>query len=271
MTPVGPPRAGRDSAPSQDDWDHHWDVHGALADSNPANVYRRYLVTKLLGDIHDGATVLDIGSGQGELAIYLKQVNPGATVWGAENSSVGVERSRSAAAALGVEVNFIQRDLLKPVEAEADQAPATHAVCSEVLEHVDDPVRLMRNAIGLLAPGCRVVVTVPGGPRTAFDKHIGHRRHYSAPSLCEVLTEAGLDVQRVLRAGFPFFNCYKLAVMANGRRLIQSTRGTPGRSPSRLEAGMLRAFDAAFSYNSEDSTFGWQMAALCDLPGDGPP
>ena len=38
----------------------------------------------------------------------------------------------------------------------------------------------MRNAAALLAPGAKVVVTVPGGPRSAFDKHIGHCRHFTA-------------------------------------------------------------------------------------------
>jgi 2-polyprenyl-3-methyl-5-hydroxy-6-metoxy-1,4-benzoquinol methylase len=36
-------------------------------------------------------------------------------------------------------------------------------VCSEVLEHVDRPRELLANAAAYLAPGCRLVVTVPGG------------------------------------------------------------------------------------------------------------
>jgi glycosyltransferase involved in cell wall biosynthesis len=43
---------------------------------------------------------------------------------------------------------------------------------------VDEPARLLRNARTFLAPGCHLVVTVPGGPRSASDLRIGHRRHY---------------------------------------------------------------------------------------------
>ena len=72
------------------------------------------------------------------------------------------------------------RDLLRDPAPDAEWAGwATHAVCSEVLEHVDEPVVLLRNARSWLAPGCRLVVTVPGGPMSAFDRHIGHRRHFS--------------------------------------------------------------------------------------------
>jgi len=63
---------------------------------------------------------------------------------------------------------------------------ATDATCSEVLEHVDDPKRLMVRSRTLLAPGCRLVVTVPGGPMSCFARHIGHRRHFTPSGLALV-------------------------------------------------------------------------------------
>ena len=146
----------------------------------------------LLGRPPTGATVLDIGSGQGGLAIHLRETCPDVTVWGVECSAVGVERSRAAAAARGTQVSFTQLDLLQPVALAPGQPPAGYAVCSEVLEHVDDPVRLLCNSKSLLLPGCRMVVTVPGGPRSAFDRHIGHRRHFEPADLRGVLTDAGV-------------------------------------------------------------------------------
>ncbi len=59
------------------------------------------------------------------------------------------------------------------------RAWADFAVCSEVLEHLDDPVLFLKNSAALMSPGCKLIVTVPGGPMSAFDKHIGHRRHFS--------------------------------------------------------------------------------------------
>jgi SAM-dependent methyltransferase len=220
----------------------------------------------LLGRPSAGATVLDIGSGQGGLAIHLRETYPDVAVWGVEYSSVGVERSRAAAAACGADVSFTQRDLLQPVTLDPEQPPAGYAVCTEVLEHVDDPVRLLLNSQSLLLPGCRVVVTVPGGPRSAFDRHIGHYRHFGAADLRGVLTDAGYVVERVLRAGFPFFNIYKLAITARGRRLIADAERPLGAQPSRAESAAMRFFDMGFRHSRDNFPLGWQMVAVAHLP-----
>jgi SAM-dependent methyltransferase len=224
-------------------------------------------VLRLLGRPPAGAAVLDIGSGQGEFAIYLRETYPDVAVWGVEYSSAGVERSRAAAAQRRVEVGFTQLDLLQPVTLGPGQPAAGYAVCSEVLEHVADPARLLRNSKSLLAPGCRMVVTVPGGPRSAFDRHIGHHRHFKAADLRGVLTDAGFAVERVLRAGFPFFNVYKLAVVARGRRFIADVEDrAPGSTPSRGELAAARLFGFGFRHSSDDFPLGWQLAAVAHLP-----
>src|SRR5438445_2155740 len=104
---------------------------------------------------------------------------------------------------------------------------ATHAVCSEVLEHLEQPADLLRNARAYLAPGCRVIVTVPGGPMSAFDRHIGHRKHYHPEDLRQVLECAGFRIERVSGAGYPFFNLYRRVVIARGSRLIGDVSGRP--------------------------------------------
>ncbi len=251
----------------QDNWDEHWDKYGEAAEGNPANDYRHAMILKLLGPLRAGSTVLDIGSGQGQFAIGLQAQNPRVNVWGVEYSSEGVRRSRLAAERADVGARFIERDLLQPVVREDGQPAATHAVCSEVLEHVNDPATLMRNAISLLAPGAKVVITVPGGPRSAFDKHIGHFRHFSAAQLTEVLTDAGLDVDRVLRSGFPFFNLYKLAVVARGQKLVdQMESRAADTQPSKVEAAVTSFFRTTFKTNRDDSRFGWQLAAVAHVP-----
>ena len=57
------------------------------------------------------------------------------------------------------------------------------------------------------------VVTVPGGPMSAFDRHIGHRRHFSPDDLRAVLLAAGFQVERTTGVGFPFFNLYRLVAI----------------------------------------------------------
>ena len=104
---------------------------------------------------------------------------------------------------------------------------------------------------------------MPGGPRSAFDRHIGHHRHFTAADLRGVLTDAGFAVERVQRAGFPFFNLYKLAVIARGRRLIADVEDrAPGAAPSRAELTAARLFDLGFRHSRDDFPLGWQMAAV---------
>jgi SAM-dependent methyltransferase len=258
-TPAGGPEA--------DDWDHHWDSLGDTAEDNPANLLRRRLIMSLLGPLPADANVLDIGSGQGELALDLKSRQPALDVVGVEYSAAGVARSRAAAQRAGVDVTFHQMDLLSPVARVDGQRPASFAVCSEVLEHVDDPATLLRNTASLVAPGCRLVVTVPGGVRTAFDRHIGHREHFSRQRLRAVIEEAGWEVERVLAAGFPFFNLYKLLVLLRGERMVQDVQGRPDDSQgSWAERVASAGFRALFRLNVHSTPWGWQVAAVARLP-----
>ncbi len=251
----------------QDNWDDHWETIGEVSLRNPANAYRHKMVLQLLGDVRPGSVLIDIGSGQGQFALDFARSRPDVQVYGVEYSSGGVRRANEIAQREGLGARFIERNLLEPVELPDGQPLATHAVCSEVLEHVEEPTTLMRESQALLAPGAKVVVTVPGGPRTAFDKHIGHFRHFTGPALHQVLSDSGLDVDMVFRTGFPFFNLYKLAVMARGERLVREVQERSAYSePSRLEAAVSAVFRQGFKMNRDDARFGWQIAALAHVP-----
>jgi SAM-dependent methyltransferase len=249
-----------------DDWDRHWTALDNAARRNPAQKYRRRLILDCLQIAGDGrgARVLDIGSGQGDLALDLLERHPAADCVGVELSRSGV----SIAAQRVPRARFFERDLLQAsAPPEGLQSWATHAICSEVLEHLDEPERLIANSLAWMAPGCRVVVTVPGGPMSSFDRHIGHRQHYDPVSLWRLLERAGLQVESVTRAGFPFFNLYRLAVIARGDRLLHDVSLPDGADLSWAAQAAMRLFDAAFSLNLSRGRFGWQMLALARLAG----
>ncbi len=233
---------------------------------NPANGYRQALILRLLGRPPAGSTVLDIGCGQGQFALALQEMFPNLSVWGVDNSAEGVARGREFAARRGIPAEFRQSNLLMPATLADGQPPATYAVCTEVLEHVDDPVTLIRNARALLAPGCHLVVTVPGGPRTAFDHHWGHVQHFTAHKLNQVLTDAGYEVRRVVRAGFPFFNLYKLAVLAGGKKLISDVEQHPDGKAMPAQSAVYGFFRFGLRHSLDNTPFGWQMAAVATVP-----
>jgi trans-aconitate methyltransferase len=226
-------------------------------------VYRSRLILKLLGRIDPDAIVLEIGCGQGEFTVLLAEMYPQADVRGIDNSAEGVVRATQMARSRQLPVSFAQRDLLQEVRLnDEDRGRATLAVCSEVLEHVDEPGVLLRNAADYLAPGCRFVVTVPGGPRSAFERHIGHRRHFTPKRLKSLLVESGFEDITVRRAGFPFFDLYRLLVIARGKRLITDVEQPEGGLSEGTSGAALRFFNRVFRYNLDSSPFGWQLLAV---------
>lgn len=261
------------TSPSADDWDAHWDSFGAVARENPANLYRHRLVFDRLGRVRPGDRLLDIGAGQGDFALLAAARYPNLAVRGIEYSEAGAELARKRASASGVAATFSQRDLLVDSPVPPDQQHwATLAVCSEVLEHVDEPADLLRHALDYLQPGCLLVVTVPGGPRSAFDRHIGHRRHFDTTRLRALLESVGLVDVQIDRAGFPFFNLYRLAVMARGKALIEefSAPASAASEPSlnnSLQHWVMKTFDLLFRLNLNDTRFGWQLAATAFVGG----
>jgi SAM-dependent methyltransferase len=208
--------------------------------------------------------VVDIGSGQGDLAAMLVREYPEARVLGLELSSEGI----AIAAAKVPAATFVQRDLLTELPVAAELAGFGQlAVCSEVLEHVDDPSRLLRNARAYLAPGARVVITVPGGPMSAFDRYIGHRRHHTPASLRAIVDESGLESVAVFRAGFPFFNVYRLTIILRGHRLIGDVSAhEQGTAASNLASLVMRVFRVLFRFNATRSPWGWQIVAIARVP-----
>jgi SAM-dependent methyltransferase len=161
--------------------------------------------------------------------------------------------------------SFFQQDLLKPLTLPEEYLGwATHAVCSEVLEHLEEPAVALRNVRRCLAPGGKLVVTVPAGPMSAFDRYIGHRRHFTPGALRTLLEEAGLRVTSLSSAGFPFFNLYRLTVVARGKKLIEDM-SSERELPFTARAA-IQMFSFLFRLNRVETPLGWQLVATAEEP-----
>jgi 2-polyprenyl-3-methyl-5-hydroxy-6-metoxy-1,4-benzoquinol methylase len=241
-----------------DNWDRHWTDFQRAAEIAPSVRWRRRILSQLLAieGSGEGARVLEIGSGPGYFAEQFAAEHPRAAFLGLDLSFNAVR----LAAAKVPPAEFRQRDLLQPATGADDLSfGATHAICSEVLEHADKPEVLLRNSLPYMSRGCSLVVTVPGGPISAFHKHIGHRRHYTAESLTELLTRAGFQVDWASGVGFPFFNLYAGLLFLGGEEAIAEVSKEPG--PVVRAAGNV--FDFLFRMNSMRA--GWQIAAVARL------
>ena len=252
-------RPAFEGPPPVDDWESHWSDYSDSATANPAQRYRRELISAIIERAGVPRRFLDIGSGQGDLLASLRDRWPDAELAGFELSAEGIRRARAKVPS----ARFTQLDLVATTQVPAEMNDwADVAVCSEVLEHVDEPERLLLTASRCIAPGGLLVVTVPGGPRTAFDRFIGHRRHFRSAALRSTLMRADLDVERVSGAGFPFFNLYKLVVLLRGTALVEDVAG----EPSPLAVAVMRGFGILLIPRLNSSRFGWQRTASARRP-----
>lgn len=246
----------------RDDWDAHWNDYAVAAEYNPAQSYRRWLALRLLERMSAPQRLLDIGSGQGDLLLDAARRWPGAALVGLEASRRGNELAQAKLPS----ARFETVDLTREASRIAPLARwASHAVCLEVLEHIDEPVAFIRNSLVYLAPRARLVVTVPGGPMSAFDREIGHRRHYSPELLRRNLEEAGLCVAATFGAGFPFFNLYRRVIIARGERLASDVSRRGGR-PSGVARAAMMVFRPLLGISLPRSAWGTQIVGVAYAP-----
>jgi trans-aconitate methyltransferase len=249
---------------TRDDWDRHWaDLYDSTQYS-PAQTYRRELLIYWLRQQSPAAAshLLDIGSGQGDLIASISRVFPQIELAGVEISSTGIAQAQVKTPT----ARFFQRDL--QIEPEANDPLMNWAelsVCCEVLEHVDEPEKVLTNAVKYLAPGARLFITVPGGPMSAFDRHIGHRRHYNTESLGALIRSAGLVPEQISGVGFPFFNLYRMTVILRGESLIEDARAEATQMSWAAKSAM-RAFSLVLKPHLNSHTLGWQMVAQARKP-----
>lgn len=238
-----------------DDWDHHWSQFGAIMESGPLSIYRKRLIVDLLrkAGCRAGSRVLDIGAGRGAMVQAILAAIPGVGALGLELSEVGVSEAQRRLP----KAQFLRRDLLQPVQpSDVPRDLAEFAVCSEVLEHLDEPESMLRNASRYMAPGCVLIVTVPCGPMSEFERHLGHRRHYSTDEIAAVIERSGFDIRAKIAAGFPFLNLFRLMMVIRGAALIDDAAKAPTlavRLTRTVFAGLFR-FNLGF--------LGWQTVVV---------
>lgn len=163
----------------------------ALDLSNPNTSHAQ--VVDLVGE---GRRVLDVGCGTGDLGAVL-------TSRGCRVSGVEADEAAAAAAADVLERVVVADPAAGPLSAHFEAGSFDVLVLVDVLDHLEDPVGVLRDARSLLAGGGRVVVSVPnvthGSVRLAllqgrWDAARSRVHCYDRAGLLAVLAEAGLVV-----------------------------------------------------------------------------
>jgi SAM-dependent methyltransferase len=179
----------------------------------------------------DGAAI-DIGCGVGRTSLALAEA--GYAVVGVDPSARAVELAAATADARGcaTRTKFVVGDATADPPSEwIDRFPV--AVCSEVIEHVTAPERVVDYARHVLRPGGILILTTPHDRRlwTAMDTYAGHVTRFTAAELRALLWD--FDVLEIGTEGFPFqrivMRTYDRALSRSGRA---HTFGAIGNSPA---------------------------------------
>lgn len=132
-----------------------WDEDGPMKPLHVMNAPRLAFVER-----HarlTGARLLDVGTGGGILAEAAARA--GAAVTGIDQCAALIDTARLHARAAGVDVTYETVSVTGFAERHAGSFDIVTAM--ELLEHVPDPARLVRECLALLAPGgCLVVSTI---------------------------------------------------------------------------------------------------------------
>ena len=118
--------------------------------------------------IPDRSAVLDIACGAGVLCRKIKNKWPATRVLGVDFSEYMIERNRKRDEALGIEYRCVDiRNGLGGLEIQFD------VVCMcEILEHLDEPERVVSTAFDLLKPGGLFVLTCPHDNSIPDHEHV---------------------------------------------------------------------------------------------------
>jgi 2-polyprenyl-3-methyl-5-hydroxy-6-metoxy-1,4-benzoquinol methylase len=190
-----------------------------------AHAYLLPAILRLLGDLPPGSRILDIGCGNGSVA--LEVTRRGYSVVGIDLAEAGVCIARESCPAGRFEVLAADGDVLKNL----DEPPFDAVYSAEVVEHLYDPRSFMAGCYAAIKPKGRFICTTPyhgywknlaisaaGG----WDKHAdplfdgGHIKLFSRATLSTLMAEAGFKNLKFYGSGrYPYL--WKSMIMTGER------------------------------------------------------
>ena len=232
--------------------------HSGLA-RNPGRLYRYDLIDELIvaNSRHNKNSIIDVGCGTGELLSHLAIKFGEKNLLGLDISKTGLKIAQESFP--NISFGLLEMNDLG-LQSRAIQSSTNIVVCSEVLEHLENPEVTLKFISDILEFNGILIVTVPAGPMSFLERYIGHHRHYTRESLARLLTESGFGKIEILRAGYPGINLIRLVSLLRGRRILNDIAESQ-KSAVLLNIG-LQIAEMILKYSLRDSRFGWQLIAV---------
>jgi release factor glutamine methyltransferase len=160
-----------------------------------------HVVEAALG-LPEGARVVDVGTGSGAIALALADERPDLRVVGTESSPAALVVARANAARLGLDVEFVEGDLLEgvtgPIDAVVSNPPYVRAGARLEPELAYEPAGALYAGPTGLEIYRRLLPAVSGIPFVAFEVGLGQALDVAA-LLGEFTTEVVNDLAGIAR------------------------------------------------------------------------
>jgi len=192
-------------------WDSKWTD---MRRYGPTGRHLRRIVSRIIAGL-PVRTVLDVGCGEGSLIQALRVGKP-ATYAGADfsESALRIARQRTP------DAEFFRLDL---TEGALDRR-FDLVVCTDVVEHIEDDETAIANLARMT--GRYLLVATMQGRMRPYEIGVGHVRNYRHGELEAKIRATGLEIERVVEWGFPFFSpLYRDLLTLTGARGTEGSYG----------------------------------------------
>jgi len=148
-------------------------------------IYRRLLVYPIIRKYCKGK-VLDVGCGMGQFVKYC-------------NGSKGVDVNEEC-------VEFCKKQELDVIQMEYDKLPFSDksldtVVLDNVIEHISDPLPLLRECRRVLTSTGTIIILVPG--QKGFKQDIDHKQYYDHGALQNLMSVSNFIPSNCISLPFP--------------------------------------------------------------------
>ena len=165
-----------------------------------APAFSRWLFSQVEG--HLGSMVLDAGAGVGTYTRLILDSGRQAVAM-EPDQAICAQLLRQVGNAKGF--RLLAGDLTDPaIMRKAQEAGVDSAICLNVLEHISDDRRALRQLQAVLPPGGALALLVPAHPIlfNSIDRAIGHFRRYRKKEMVEKVREAGFRIEQLFYFNF---------------------------------------------------------------------
>ncbi len=154
--------------------------------------YNRWLYKKLKPFL--GKRILEIGSGIGTISNYLVSKDRNIILTEINDDYINYLKDRY----ISNPFVTIFKNNINEKSSLLEEQKVDSVVCLNVLEHIEDDRKALKNMEDLLVEGGHLLLIVPAHKMlfSDFDKLIGHLRRYSKKELEVKLKEAGFEIEQ---------------------------------------------------------------------------